>query len=51
MQPVFTVAVYREYENTQVRKLNYNEIQKYISERQNEFNDQKYKPEMICKIK
>ena len=33
MQPVFSVAVYREYENTQIRKLNYNEIKKYMSER------------------
>ena len=50
MQPVFTVAIYREYKNTQIRKLNYNEIQKYMSERQNKFNEQKYEFEMLCKI-
>ena len=34
MAPVFIVKKYREYANTQVRKLTSDEIQKYISERQ-----------------
>ncbi|MEG0470528.1 MAG: hypothetical protein RR531_13410 [Longicatena sp.] len=31
--PVFTVDEYKEFENTQVRKLSVDEIKKYISER------------------
>lgn len=34
MAPVFTVGEYREYENTQVRRLTAGEVQKYMSERQ-----------------
>ncbi len=30
--PVFTVAEYKEYANTQIRKLTSNEVQKYMSE-------------------
>lgn len=33
MAPVFSVEEYREYENTQIRKLTPDEIQKYMSER------------------
>lgn len=33
MTPVFTAGEYREYANTQVRKLTVDEIQKYVSER------------------
>ena len=33
MAPVFIVKEYREYANTQVRKLTSDEIQKYMSER------------------
>lgn len=33
MTPVFQIEQYREYENTQVRKLTTDEIQKYISKR------------------
>ena len=33
MAPVFIVKEYREYVNTQVRKLTSDEIQKYMSER------------------
>ena len=33
MKPVFTVEEYREYENTQIRRLTFDEIQKYMSER------------------
>lgn len=33
MTPVFYVKEYREYPNTEVRKLNFNEIEKYIAER------------------
>ncbi|WP_439958968.1 hypothetical protein [Streptococcus ruminantium] len=33
MKPVFSVKEYREYVNTQVRKLTVSEIQKYLSER------------------
>lgn len=33
MQPVFIVEEYREYANTQIRKLTSDEIQKYMSER------------------
>lgn len=33
MKPVFIVDEYREYANTQVRKLTAAEIQKYVSER------------------
>jgi len=33
MQPVFCVEEYKEYPNTQVRKLTSDEIQKYMSER------------------
>lgn len=31
--PVFTVEKYKEYSNTEVRKLTYKEIEKYMSER------------------
>lgn len=34
MTPVFSVEEYREYPNTQIRKLMPDEIQKYMSERQ-----------------
>ena len=33
MKPVFIVEEYREYTNTQIRKLTSDEIQKYMSER------------------
>lgn len=33
MTPVFTKGEYREYANTQIRKLTFAEIQKYMSER------------------
>lgn len=33
MKPVFIVEKYREYANTQVRKITLDEIQKYMSER------------------
>lgn len=33
MKPIFIVAEYREYPNTQIRKLTFDEIQKYMSER------------------
>lgn len=33
MAPVFTAGVYREYTNTQIRKLASDEIQRYLSER------------------
>lgn len=33
MNPIFIVEEYREYANTQIRKLTPDEIQKYISER------------------
>ena len=33
MKPVFIVAEYREYANTQIKKLTSDEIQKYMSER------------------
>ena len=33
MTPVFSVEEYREYPNTQIRKLTSDEIQKYMSER------------------
>ena len=33
MSPVFTAEEFREYPNTQVRKLTPNEIEKYMSER------------------
>lgn len=33
MQPVFAVKEYKEYENTQVRKLEEKEVEKYIRER------------------
>ena len=33
MKPVFTAEEYREYPNTQIRKLASDEIQKYMSER------------------
>lgn len=33
MEPVFVVEEYREYENTQIRKLTPDQIQKYMSER------------------
>ncbi len=32
MQPIFIVEEYREYANTQVRRLTSDEIQKYLSE-------------------
>jgi len=34
MKPIFIVEEYREYANTQIRKLTSDEIQKYMSERQ-----------------
>jgi len=33
MKPVFIVEEYKEYANTQIRKLTFDEIQKYMSER------------------
>ena len=33
MKPIFIVEEYKEYPNTQVRKLTFDEIQKYMSER------------------
>ena len=33
LKPVFTIGEYREYANTQIRKLTSGEIQKYMSER------------------
>ena len=33
MKPIFIVEEYREYINTQIRKLTFDEIQKYMSER------------------
>lgn len=33
MKPVFIVEEYQEYENTQVRKLTPDEVDRYISER------------------
>lgn len=33
MKPIFIVEEYREYANTQIRKLTADEIQKYMSER------------------
>lgn len=33
MKPIFTVDEYKEYKNTQVRRLTSEEIQKYMSER------------------
>lgn len=33
MKPVFIIEEYKEYANTQVRKLTSEEIQKYMSER------------------
>ena len=33
MAPVFRVEEYKEYSNTQIRKLTLDEIQKYMSER------------------
>ncbi len=33
MKPVFIIEEYREYANTQIRKLTSDEIQKYMSER------------------
>lgn len=33
MNPIFSVEEYREYTNTQIRKLTFDEIQKYMSER------------------
>lgn len=33
MKPVFITEEYREYANTQIRKLTSDEIQKYMSER------------------
>ena len=34
MQPVFAVKEYKEYENTQVRKLEEKEVEKYMSDRE-----------------
>ena len=34
MSPIFQVEEYNEYYNTQIRKLTFDEIQKYISERE-----------------
>ena len=34
MQPVFAVKEYKEYENTQVRKLEEKEVEKYMRERE-----------------
>ncbi len=33
MKPVFIVEEYKEYANTQIRKLTFDEIRKYMSER------------------
>lgn len=33
MEPVFKVEEYKEYTDTQVKKLTFDEIQKYMSER------------------
>ena len=33
MKPIFAIEEYKEYANTQIRKLTSNEIQKYMSER------------------
>lgn len=33
MKPIFIVEEYKEYSNTQIRKLTSDEIQKYMSER------------------
>ena len=33
MKPAFMVEEYKEYETTEVRKLNSDEIEKYMSER------------------
>ena len=33
MKPIFIVKEYKEYSNTQVRKLNSDEIKRYLSER------------------
>lgn len=33
MKPIFTVEEYKEYANTQIRKLTSDEIQQYMSER------------------
>lgn len=33
MTPVFTVEKYKEYPNTEVRKLTFKDIEKYMSER------------------
>lgn len=33
MSPIFSVKEYKEYPNTQVRKLNADEIKQYLSER------------------
>lgn len=33
MEPVFSIGEYREYPNTQVRRLNADEIRQYLSER------------------
>ena len=33
MKPIFVIKEYREYVNTQIRKLTSDEIQKYMSER------------------
>ncbi|MCX7715521.1 MAG: hypothetical protein N2171_07315 [Clostridia bacterium] len=35
MEPIFFVEEYREYPNTQIRRLSSDEINKYMSERQN----------------
>lgn len=33
MKPIFTVAEYKEYPNTQIRKLTFNEVQQYMAQR------------------
>ena len=33
MEPIFIIQEYREYPNTKVRKLNFDEIKKYMGER------------------
>ena len=38
MKPIFMVEEYKEYVNTQVRKLTFAEVQKYVSERQTKVN-------------
>lgn len=38
MKPVFMVEEYKEYANTQVRKLTFAEVQKYMSKRQTKVN-------------